>query len=99
MVVAGALALALVSGAAQAATAASPPTAGQKAAFVKECLRNSGGNGTLCNCKAEQAMKLIDQKFMDIVLATMNGKTLPVEQSRPYAVYISESNAVCAPGM
>ena len=44
-------------------------------------------------------MKLIDSDFMKIVLATMKGQTLPVEQSKPYAIYISNSNKVCAPGM
>jgi hypothetical protein len=44
-------------------------------------------------------MKLADEKFMELILATMKGATLPVEQSKPYAIYISRSNAVCAPGM
>ena len=29
----------------------------------------------------------------------MKGGTLPVEQSKPYGIYVSKSNAVCAPGM
>jgi hypothetical protein len=93
--VAGAVVLALMPVAAQA----SPPTDAQKGQFVSECMRVSGGNSSLCNCKAQQAMKLIDADFMAIVLKTMNGATLPVDQSKNYAIYISRSNAVCAPGM
>jgi hypothetical protein len=93
--VAGAVLLALMPVAAGAAA----PSESQKAQFVNECLRVSGGNSTLCSCKAEQAMKLIDADFMAVVLRTMNGATLPVDQSKRYAVYISKSNAVCAPGM
>jgi len=80
------------------AALAAPPTATQKAQFVKECLRNSGGNTTLCDCKAEQAMKLADEAFMEVILASMNGKPLSHEQNVPYGIYISKSNAVCAPG-
>ena len=76
-----------------------PPTAAQMAQFSKLCLKNSSGNSTLCTCKSAQAPKLIDTTFMALVLATMSGKTLPVEDSHNYAVYISSSNKVCAPGM
>lgn len=81
------------------ASFAAPPTEAQKTQFTKECLRNSGGNNTLCTCKAEQAMKLADSAFMDVILASMNGKALSHEQNVPYGIYISKSNAVCAPGM
>ncbi len=80
-------------------TGGSPVTDAQKAAFSKICLKNSGGNSTLCTCKVAQLGKLIDAQFMDLVLGAMNGKTLPVEDSHNYAVYISGSNKVCAPGM
>ena len=79
--------------------AAAPPTAAQKSQFVKECLRNSGGNTALCDCKAEQVMKLADEAFMDVILASMNGKPLSHDQNVPYGNYISKSNRVCAPGM
>ena len=78
---------------------AAAPTAAQKSQFVKECLRNSGGNTTLCDCKAEQAMLLADEAFMDVILASMAGKPLSHEQNVPYGIYISKSNRVCAPGM
>jgi hypothetical protein len=81
------------------ASFAAPPTEAQKSAFLKECLRNSSGNTTLCNCKAEQVMKLADEPFMEVILASMNGKALSHEQNVPYGIYISKSNAVCAPGM
>jgi hypothetical protein len=81
------------------ASLAAPPTPTQKAQFVKECLHISGGNTTLCNCKAEQAMQLADEAFMQVILASMNGKALSHEQNVPYGIYISRSNAVCAPGM
>ena len=74
-------------------------TAAQKAEFSKLCLKNSGDNTTLCTCKEKLLDKLVDEAFMTLVLATMNGKTLPVEDSKNYAVYISQSNKVCAPGM
>ena len=90
-----AAAVALSAGASIAAT----PTAAQKSQFVKECLRNSGGNTTLCDCKAEQAMQLADEAFMDVILASMAGKPLSQEQNVPYGIYISKSNRVCAPGM
>ena len=92
--VAAALALTL-----SPAVAATPPTAEQKAEFLSQCLKNSDGNTTLCTCKAEQAMKLIDTDFMKIVLATMKGGALPLNQSKSYGIYVSKSNAVCAPGM
>ena len=78
---------------------AAPPTAAQKAQFLKECLKNSDGNQTLCTCKQAQLDKLIDRDFMQVVLDSMNGKTTPVEDTMKYAVYIGKSNAVCAPGM
>ena len=78
---------------------AAPPTAEQKAQFMKLCLKNSGGNQTLCTCKDAQLDKLIDSDFMKVVLDSMNGKTTPVADTMKYAVYISKSNAVCAPGM
>ena len=78
---------------------AAPPTDAQIARFTKECIRNSSGNTTLCECKAKQARTLADEAFMEVILASMDGKPLSHEQNVPYGVYISKSNAVCAPGM
>jgi hypothetical protein len=98
-----AAALALFAPAAYAASSPAPkgppPTAAQKALFMKLCLKNSGDNTTLCTCKQAQLDKLLDTQFMDVVLASMGGKVTPVQDTMPYAVYISKSNAVCAPGM
>ena len=89
--------LALTAGGALAA--GSPVTDAQKAEFTKLCLKNSGGNQTLCTCKTNMVGKLIDSDFMKVVLDSMNGGTTPVDDTMKYAVYISKSNAVCAPGM
>jgi hypothetical protein len=89
--------LALTAGGAMAA--AGPVTDTQKAEFSKLCLKNSGGNQTLCTCKTNMVGKLIDSDFMKVVLDSMNGKTTPVGDTMKYAIYISKSNAVCAPGM
>lgn len=78
---------------------AAPPSDAQLSEFYKQCMRNSGDNTTLCTCKKEQLPKLVDAEFMTIVLSTMEGKALPIEQSKPYGLYISKSNAICAPGM
>jgi hypothetical protein len=78
---------------------AAAPSAAQQAEFDKVCLKNSGGNKSLCDCKSAQVVKLVDADFMKVVLSTMEGKSLPVDDSKAYAIYISKSNAVCAPGM
>jgi hypothetical protein len=92
-----AVVLAFTAGAALAAGI--PVTAAQKAEFSKLCLKNSGGNQTLCTCKTKMVGKLIDSDFMQVVLDSMAGKTTPVNDTMKYAVYISKSNAICAPGM
>ena len=51
------------------------------------------------DCKAEQAMKLVDAEFMEVIIDSINGKPTPVGDTLKYGVYISKSNAVCAPGM
>ena len=84
---------------AAAMAAGAPVTEAQKAEFTKLCLKNSGGNHTLCTCKVNMVGKLIDSDFMKVVLDSMNGKTTPVNDTMKYAVYISKSNATCAPGM
>lgn len=88
-------ALLLTTGAALAA----PPTDAQTAEFYKQCMKNSGDNATLCTCKKEQLPKLVDSDFMAVVLSAMEGKSLTEAQNKPYGVYISKSNQVCAPGM
>ena len=85
--------IALTAGAALAA----PPTAEQKARFLKACEKY--GTTAVCTCKAEQAVKLVDSDFMEIIIDSINGKPTPVKDTLKYGVYISKSNAVCAPGM
>jgi hypothetical protein len=93
--------IALTMGGAYAATASTakgaPPTAEQKARFLKACEKY--GTTTVCTCKAEQAMKLVDTDFMEVIIDSINGKATPVGDTLKYGVYISKSNAVCAPGM
>ena len=90
------LAAALICLSAQAVMAA-PPTAEQKARFLKACEKY--GSTTVCTCKAEQAMKLVDSDFMEVIIDSINGKATPVNDTLKYGIYISKSNAVCAPGM
>ena len=88
-------ALMLATGAAFAA----PPTDAQTAEFYKQCMKNSGDNATLCACKRDLLPKLVDAEFMAVVLSAMEGKSLTEAQNKPYGIYISKSNHVCAPGM
>lgn len=83
--------------ASMAAAKGAPPTAEQKARFLKACEKY--GATEVCTCKAEQAMKLVDADFMEVIIDSINGKPTPVEDTLKYGVYIGKSNAVCAPGM
>ncbi|HTM79273.1 MAG TPA: hypothetical protein VL133_16790 [Devosia sp.] len=89
------LGIALAGFGASAALAA-PPTAAQKAEFYQTCM-GIAQNETLCSCKADAALKLIDSDFMSVVIDSMRGKTLPVEYSVPYNTYVGKSNQVCKP--
>jgi hypothetical protein len=86
-------AVALLGGAASAA----PPTDGQLAEFYKTCM-GIAQNETLCACKRDAAPKLLDEKFMAVVLTSMKGKAPPKEYDVPYNDYIARSNAICIPG-
>lgn len=92
-VVAGLLALGLFASPAQAAA----PTAEQKAEFYKTCM-GIAQNDTLCSCKRDAVDGLIDSDFMTIVIASMKGKTAPVDVTVQYDTYIAHSNAICIPG-
>jgi hypothetical protein len=93
-VMAGLLALAVLTAPALAAA----PTAAQKAEFYDACVKTSG-NVELCTCKAEAAIKLVDQDFMSVVLASMKGKTLEDKYAVAYNDYIVESTRACGMGM
>ena len=51
---------------------AAPPTTEQKAEFTRICM-GIAQDEALCTCKADAAMTLIDEPFMDMVIAAMKG--------------------------
>ncbi|WP_338721305.1 hypothetical protein [Devosia sp. XK-2] len=75
---------------------AAAPTAAQKDEFYRVCMDISE-NRTLCACKADAAMSLIDERFMGVVIAAMKGGSLAVSESVTYDTYIRRSNQVCKP--
>ena len=84
--------LAMVAGTALA----SAPTAAQKAEFHAICLRVSG-NEELCTCKAEAAMTLIDERFMGVVIGSMQGGSPAAADYETYNRYVARSNQLCKP--
>ena len=74
-----------------------PPTAEQQAAFLKQCLKVAPEAQTLCTCKADAAMTLVDSEFMNVIIASMSGKPLDAKNFVPYNDYIARSNKVCKP--
>jgi hypothetical protein len=76
---------------------AAPPTKEQQAEFYKTCMRIAE-NDTLCSCKRDAAVELIDSDFMTTVISAMKGETYPADEQGTYDAYISRSNAVCIPG-
>ena len=86
-----ALVAALLPAAAQAA-----PTAEQKAEFYTVCM-GIAQDDTLCSCKADAAMTLIDERMMGYVIAGMKGGTAgePNDVAGARARYIQESNRAC----
>ena len=77
---------------------AAPPTAEQRADFLATCLKVAPEAGTLCTCKAEAAMSLIDTEFMAVVIASMKGKDLPDDLYDTYNDYIARSTEACGMG-
>ena len=72
------------------------PTAAQKDEFYATCM-GIAQDQTLCSCKAEAAMTLIDERFMDIVIASMKGRPTAPEDAVPYNTYVAKSNQICKP--
>ena len=72
------------------------PTAEQKADFYKTCI-GIAQDDTLCSCKAEAAMTLIDERFMGVVIAGMKGKAPAEADYSAYNTYVAKSNQVCKP--
>lgn len=77
---------------------AAPPTAEQKADFLKTCLKVAPAAGELCSCKADAAMTLIDSEFMAVVIASMKGKDVPDSYFDAYNDYIARSTQACGMG-
>jgi hypothetical protein len=85
------LAAALLPAAAQAA-----PTQEQKAEFYAVCM-SIAQDDTLCSCKADAAMTLIDERFMGVVIASMKGGSPGEGDYVAYNTYVAKSNQVCKP--
>lgn len=76
---------------------AGAPTAAQKAEFHKVCV-NISSDEALCTCKADAAMKLIDEKMMTYVIAGMKGAgNAPTDVQREWNNYVAHSNQICKP--
>jgi hypothetical protein len=79
------------------AAAQAAPTAEQKAEFHAVCM-GIAQDETLCSCKADAAMDLIDEDFMALVIDAMQGKRNPSsEQYSAYNTYVAKSNQICKP--
>ncbi len=75
---------------------AAPPSATQKDEFYSVCVGISQ-NAELCRCKADAAMTLIDERFMNVVISSMKGGSPAGEDFRAYNAYVAKSNQVCKP--
>ncbi|MGV8853527.1 MAG: hypothetical protein ACOH2L_02670 [Devosia sp.] len=75
---------------------AAAPTAAQKDEFHAVCM-GIAHNETLCSCKANAAMTLIDERFMGVVIASMKGGTPASTDFVAYNTYVAKSNQVCKP--
>jgi len=84
----------LVAGALPAFAAA--PTSAQKEEFYSVCM-GIAQDATLCGCKADAAMTLIDERFMGVVIASMKGGSPAAGEYDAYNTYVAKSNQVCKP--
>ena len=75
---------------------AAAPTSAQKDEFYRVCM-GIAQNATLCGCKAEAAMTLIDERFMDVVISSMKGGSPAAGDYDAYNTYVAKSNQVCKP--
>ena len=75
---------------------AAPPTAAQKEEFYAVCM-GIAQDATLCGCKADAAMTLIDERFMGVVIASMKGGSPAAADYDAYNTYVAKSNQVCKP--
>ena len=77
-------------------SAMAAPTAEQKAKFHAVCM-GIAQDETLCSCKADAAMTLIDERFMALVISAMQGGSVPQDQYSAYNIYVAKSNQICKP--
>ena len=89
------LALVMMNGTVLAAGGATP-TAEQKAEFYQVCM-GIAENETLCSCKADAALTLIDEAFMAMVIGAMKGASVPKDTYVAYNTYVAKSNQICKP--
>jgi len=75
---------------------AAAPTPEQKAEFKRVCM-SIAQDEALCSCKADAALTLIDERFMDVVIASMKGRTTAQTDAVPYNTYVAKSNQICKP--
>jgi hypothetical protein len=75
---------------------AAPPTAAQKEEFYAVCM-GIAQDATLCGCKADAAMTLIDERFMGVVIASMKGGAPAAADYDAYNTYVAKSNQICKP--
>lgn len=75
---------------------AAAPTEAQKAEFYAVCM-GIASNETLCACKADAAMTLIDERFMGVVIKSMKGGSTAQADAVPYNTYVAKSNQICKP--
>ncbi len=79
-----------------AAPAFAAPTAAQKDEFYQVCM-GIAQDATLCGCKADAAMTLIDERFMEVVIRSMKGGSPDAKDYDAYNTYVAKSNQVCKP--
>lgn len=79
-----------------AAPAFAAPTAAQKDEFYQVCM-SIAQDATLCGCKADAAMTLIDERFMEVVIRSMKGGSPDSKDYDAYNTYVAKSNQVCKP--
>lgn len=75
---------------------AAAPTDAQKAEFHSVCM-GIAQDETLCSCKADAAMTLIDERFMAVVISSMKGTTPKSDDYVAYNAYVAKSNQICKP--
>lgn len=89
-----------------AALASPPVQAATEADYLAACLTVAGEEGTeLCNCKAEQAGKLVDEVMMDYLIArlqdpqafseSVKAGDVPQDVMDKWPYYVRDSNLIC----